>query len=102
MANRRARGERRRETFDFLGFTHYCRTTRKGRFGLGRRPTPDAVPDDVVGPYCCRTALARSSTPTRLTLGDRIGPSMMQATDEPTADGRKMHGSGPNAMPFPA
>lgn len=38
MADRRARGERRPETFDFLGFTHYCRTTRKGRFGLGRKP----------------------------------------------------------------
>ena len=38
MANRRARGERRPETFAFLGFTHYCRTTRKGRFGLGRKP----------------------------------------------------------------
>ncbi len=38
MANRRARGERRPETFNFLGFTHYCRTTRKGRFGLGRKP----------------------------------------------------------------
>ena len=38
MTNRRARGERRPETFDFLGFTHYCRTTRKGRFGLGRKP----------------------------------------------------------------
>ena len=38
LANRRARGERRPETFDFLGFTHYCRTTRKGRFGLGRKP----------------------------------------------------------------
>ncbi len=37
-ANRRARGERRPETFGFLGFTHYCRTTRKGRFGLGRKP----------------------------------------------------------------
>ena len=36
--NRRARGERRPETFDFLGFTHYCRTTRKGGFGLGRKP----------------------------------------------------------------
>ena len=23
------------ETFDFLGFTHYCRTTRNGKFGLG-------------------------------------------------------------------
>ena len=36
--NRRARGERRPETFDFLGFTHYCRKDRKGRFGLGRKP----------------------------------------------------------------
>ena len=39
-ANRRERGERRPETFDFLGFTHYCRTTHKGRFGLGRKPAP--------------------------------------------------------------
>ena len=38
MADRRARGDRRPETFDFLGFTHYCRTTRKGHFGLGRKP----------------------------------------------------------------
>ena len=38
MADRRARGEGRLETFDFLGFTHYCRTTRRGRFGLGRKP----------------------------------------------------------------
>ncbi len=38
IADRWARGERRPETFDFLGFTHYCRTTRKGRFGLGRKP----------------------------------------------------------------
>ena len=37
-ANRRKRGEGRPETFDYLGFTHYCRTTRKGRFGLGRKP----------------------------------------------------------------
>lgn len=36
--NRQSRGERRPETFDFLGFTHYCRTTRKGYFGLGRKP----------------------------------------------------------------
>ena len=28
-AHRRARGERRPETFDFLGFTHYCRKTRR-------------------------------------------------------------------------
>ncbi len=38
MEDRKRRGERRPETFDFLGFTHYCRKTRKGRFGLGRKP----------------------------------------------------------------
>ena len=37
-ASRRARGERRPDTFDFLGFTHYCLTTRSGWFGLGRKP----------------------------------------------------------------
>ena len=37
-ANRRAQGRGRPETFDFLGFTHYCRKTRGGRFGLGRKP----------------------------------------------------------------
>ena len=37
-ANRRARGLGRPETFDFLGFTHYCRKTRSGQFGLGRKP----------------------------------------------------------------
>ena len=36
--DRKRRGEGRPETFDFLGFTHYCRRTRKGRFGLGRKP----------------------------------------------------------------
>ncbi len=36
--DRRRRGLGRPETFDFLGFTHYCRKTRKGRFGLGRKP----------------------------------------------------------------
>ena len=35
---RRKRGEGRPKTFDFLGFTHYCRKTRGGKFGLGRKP----------------------------------------------------------------
>ena len=39
-ADRRERGEGRPETFGFLGFTHYCRTKRNGRFGLGRKPVP--------------------------------------------------------------
>ena len=36
--DRRRRGLGRPETFDFLGFTHYCTETRKGRFQLGRKP----------------------------------------------------------------
>ena len=35
--NRRRRGESRPETFDFLGFTHYCGRTRAGRFMLQRK-----------------------------------------------------------------
>jgi len=36
--NRRKRGEGKPETFEFLGFTHYCTRTRNGRFfHLGRR-----------------------------------------------------------------
>ena len=41
--NRRKRGLRRPETFDFLGFTHYCRTQRDGMFGLGRKPVAKRV-----------------------------------------------------------
>ena len=39
FSNRRKRGEGRPETFDFLGFAHYCRTRRDGLFGLGRKPS---------------------------------------------------------------
>jgi group II intron reverse transcriptase/maturase len=35
---RRQRGESRPEPFNFLGFTHYCGTTRTGRFKIGRQP----------------------------------------------------------------
>ena len=39
IANRRARGLGKPETFDFLGFTHYCATRRDGSgFVLGRKP----------------------------------------------------------------
>ena len=34
--DRAARGEKRPETFQFLGFTHICATTRDGRFKLKR------------------------------------------------------------------
>ena len=35
--NRRARGEGKPETFDFLGFTHFCGKTRKGRAVVRRK-----------------------------------------------------------------
>jgi RNA-directed DNA polymerase len=39
VASRRARGLGKPETFDFLGFTHYCATRRRGGgFVLGRMP----------------------------------------------------------------
>lgn len=41
--DRAARGEGRPETFDFLGFKHYCRKTRSGKFGLGRKPIAKRV-----------------------------------------------------------
>ena len=37
ITRRRQRGQGRPETFDFLGFTHYCTETRRGRFQLGRK-----------------------------------------------------------------
>ncbi|HEX4841549.1 MAG TPA: group II intron reverse transcriptase/maturase [bacterium] len=35
--NRRQRGQGKPETFNFLGFTHFCGHNRQGRFRLGRR-----------------------------------------------------------------
>lgn len=35
--NRRRRGQGKPETFNFLGFTHYCGETREGRFTVGRK-----------------------------------------------------------------
>jgi len=43
VMNRRGRGAGKPETFDFLGFTHYCATTRRGRFRLGRKPVAKRV-----------------------------------------------------------
>ena len=37
-ARRQLRGEGKPETFDFLGMTHYCATTLRGGFRMGRRP----------------------------------------------------------------
>ena len=43
VMNRRGRGAGKLETFNFLGFTHYCATTRGGRFRLGRKPVAKRV-----------------------------------------------------------
>lgn len=36
--DRKRRGDRRPETFHFLGFTHFCTRTRHGHFTVGRKP----------------------------------------------------------------
>ena len=43
VMNRRQRGVGKPETFDFLGLTHYCTTTLRGRFRLGRKPVAKRV-----------------------------------------------------------
>ena len=42
-ANRRKRGLGKPETFDFLGMTHFCDQSRKGRFRVGRKPSRKRV-----------------------------------------------------------
>ena len=42
-ANRKRRQQGKPETFDFLGFTHFVTTTRRGRFRLGRKPKAQRV-----------------------------------------------------------
>lgn len=41
--DRRARGESKPETFDFLGFTHYCGRSRKGHFRVKRKSAAKKV-----------------------------------------------------------
>ena len=43
VMNRCQRGVGKPETFDFLGFTHSCTMTRRGRFRLGRKPVAKRV-----------------------------------------------------------
>ena len=42
-ANRAAQGTGKPDTFDFLGMTHYCDKTRRGRFRVGRKPSRKRV-----------------------------------------------------------
>lgn len=41
---RRARGGGKPETFDSPGFTHFCSTTRRGRFTVKRKTARDRMP----------------------------------------------------------
>jgi len=40
---RQRRGEGKPATFDFLGFTHFCGTTRAGKFKVGRKTKRKSV-----------------------------------------------------------
>jgi len=42
-ANRKRRGLGKPETFDFMGMTHYCAMTRRGKFRVGRKPAAKRV-----------------------------------------------------------
>ena len=42
-ARRKERGLGKPETFDFLGMTHYCVTTLRGKFRVGRKPSRKRV-----------------------------------------------------------
>ena len=72
MANRAKRGEGRPETFDFLGFTHYCRTTRNGGFGLGRKPVAKRVRRTL---KAVKAALRKRMHEQPVTAGTWLGPN---------------------------
>jgi group II intron reverse transcriptase/maturase len=46
-SNRQDRGKGKPETFDFLGFTHYCSKTRKGSFTVKRRTIKKRLRDKL-------------------------------------------------------
>ena len=41
--DRKNRGQGKPETFDFMGMTHFCVTTKRGKFRVGRKPSPKRV-----------------------------------------------------------
>ena len=46
QASREAEGKGKLETFDFLGFTHFCSKSRKGWFRVKRRTSRKEVPEE--------------------------------------------------------
>ena len=61
-ANRRARGEGKPETFNFLGFTHSCATTRKGGFTVLAADDAEADAGEAEGGQA-RTSAAHAPAP---------------------------------------
>ena len=43
QANQKRRGLGKPETFNFMGMTHYCTTTRRGKFRVGRKSSEERV-----------------------------------------------------------
>ena len=41
--DRQRRGQGKPETFEYLGFTHYCDKDRRGRFRVGRKPVAERM-----------------------------------------------------------
>ena len=84
-SNRERRREERPETFDFLGFTHYCGITRKGRFMVQREDATE--PDDpqtqgasAGDPARCLRRRQRYYTPIRHPAEHRAGPPVSLGT----------------------
>ena len=74
--NRRQRGVGKPETFDFLGLTHYCTTTRRDAFGL----VANRLPNGSTGPWRASTrCFASAGTTTSGKLVGGWGESAMAA-----------------------
>ena len=72
VMNRRQRGVGKPETFDFLGFTHYCTTTRRGRFRLGRKPVAKRVNWTRAGGWGGSAKAGSTTLPSRGRAGSSV------------------------------
>jgi len=76
--DRRARGDGKPETFDFLGFTHICAKTRKGRFTLKRVTIKKADASQATSGQGRVAATHASAHPRAGTLARRGSPGSPQ------------------------
>ena len=87
--SRRQRGERRPETFAFLGFTHYCGWTRDGRFIVKHKTESKRLTLELKAP--CRggvAADARHRWPPSIAGMQPCWSAIMATTDAPTTTAR--------------